>query len=302
MIRITRREVLGSLAAVAALPKLAVASTGQAVKVIPKSGENLPVIGMGSWITFNVGRDRSLRDQRAEVLRAFFAAGGGAIDSSPMYGSSEEVIGYCLDKLSDTSGLFSATKVWTPLTWHGEGQMEDSEALWGLKRFDLMQVHNLLNLDGHMETLVDWKSRGRIRYIGITTSHGRRHAELERAMNEQPVDFAQFTYNIVNREAERRLLPAAADLGIATIINRPFGGGRLVNRFEKYPLPEWAPEIDCRNWPQFLLKFIVSHPAVSCAIPATSRVDHINENMGAGQGTMPDAKTRKMMIDYVEAL
>lgn len=302
MAPISRRAFVSSLAALSALPNLALARSGQATKVIPKSGEALPVIGMGSWMTFNVGEDMSLRNKRTDVLRAFFAAGGGMIDSSPMYGSSEEVIGYCLGKLPKTDGLFTATKVWTPMSWHGVGQMEESQDLWKVKRFDLMQVHNLLNLDGHMETLVDWKAQGRIRYIGITTSHGRRHNDFERAMQDKPVDFAQFTYNILNREAENRLLPAAADLGIATIINRPFSRGALIDRFARYPLPEWAAEIDCKNWPQFLLKFIVSHPAVTCAIPATSQVDHMNENMGAGRGRMPDAKMRKMMTDYVEAL
>ncbi len=302
MAPISRRAFVSSLAALTALPNLALARAGQATKVIPKSGEALPVIGMGSWMTFNVGTDMALRNERTDVLRAFFAAGGGMIDSSPMYGSSEEVIGYCLGKLPQTDGLFTATKVWTPMSWHGVGQMEESEDLWKVKRFDLMQVHNLLNLDGHMETLVDWKAQGRIRYIGITTSHGRRHADFEQAMKKKPVDFAQFTYNILNREAENRLLPAAADLGIATIINRPFSRGALIDQFARYPLPEWAAEIDCENWPQFLLKFIVSHPAVTCAIPATSQVDHMNENMGAGRGRMPDAKIRKMMIDHVEAL
>lgn len=302
MLHLTRREFLSSLVAMTALPGSALAETVQASKPIPKSGETLPVIGMGSWITFNVGEDINLRNKRVEVLRAFFAAGGGVIDSSPMYGSSEAVIGYCLERLSSKPGLFTATKVWTPLTWIGVGQMTESEEFWGTERFDLMQVHNLLNLDGHMETLVEWKVKGRIRHIGITTSHGRRHEEFERAMKEKPVDFGQFTYNILKREAEKRLLPAAADLGIAIIINRPFGGGWLIERLSRYPLPPWAPEIDCHNWPQFLLKFIVSHPAVTCAIPATSRVDHMRENMGAGRGTMPDARTRRMMVDYVEAL
>ncbi len=271
-------------------------------KAIPASGEQLPVIGMGSWITFNVGDDPTLRAARVKVLQAFFDQGGAVIDSSPMYGSSEEVIGHCLARISNKQALFSATKVWTYSRWLGVRQMEASQRLWGEDRFDLKQIHNLLDWQTHLATLLDWKAQGRVRYIGVTTSHGRRHEALEKVMAEQPLDFVQFTYNILDREAERRLLPLAAERGLAVIINRPFRRGALFDLFERHPLPDWASEFDCANWAQYFLKFIVSHPAVTCAIPATSRVDHMLENLGAGYGRLPDPAMRERMIRYLENL
>lgn len=257
---------------------------------------------MGSWITFNVGPVKALRDARVKVLQTFFDHGGGMVDSSPMYGSSEEVIGYCLERIKNDDTLFSATKVWTLSQSRGVDQMQQSERLWGERQFDLMQIHNLLDWDAHLETLTAWKAQGRIRYIGVTTSHGRRHDDLEELMKTKPFDFVQFTYNILDREAEKRLLPLAADRGIAVICNRPFRRKRLVTMFQKHPLPDWAGEIGCANWPQFLLKFIVSHPAVTCAIPATSRIDHMAENMGALMGPQPDEPMRRRMVQYVESL
>jgi len=260
------------------------------------------VIGMGSWITFNVGGDRALRDQRAEVLREFFTRGGRVIDSSPMYGTSAKVIGYGLEKLGRPPQLFSAEKVWTWLQGDGPGQMEEQRASWGVGHFDLMQVHNLLNWEGHLETLKRWKEAGRIRYLGITTSHGSRRAEMEAVMKSQPLDFVQFTYNILDRAAEQRLLPLAADRGQAVLVNRPFRQKALIRRFEKHPLPDWAAEFGAASWPQFLLKFVISHPAVTCAIPATSRADHMAENMGALIGPLPDAELRWRMVATVESL
>lgn len=271
-------------------------------KAIPATGERLPVIGMGSWITFNVGADRFLRAERLKVLQAFFDEGGAVIDSSPMYGSSEEVIGFCLERIANKRALFSATKVWTIFKSFGVRQMKASRQLWGTDRFDLMQIHNMLDWETHLETLLDWKAQGRVRYIGMTTSHGRRHDALETVMSEQPLDFVQFTYNILDREAERRLLPLAAERGLAVIVNRPFRRGALFDDFERRPLPDWTGEFDCANWAQFFLKFIVSHPAVTCAIPATSQVDHMRENMGAAFGRLPDPETRERMIRYVESL
>ncbi len=304
---LSRRAFLASLgmlgAAAALVPGPARAAPGPMLKkAIPATGEQVPVIGMGSWITFNVGDDEELRAHRAEVLKVFFDRGGGVIDSSPMYGSSEDVIGYCLARLENTEALFSATKVWTPFKWLGSGQMAESRELWGVERFDLMQIHNLLNWEGHLETLLEDKASGRIRHIGITTSHGRRHDEFERVMAQQPIEAVQFTYNILDREAERRLLPLAAERRLAVIVNRPFRRKQLFRMFEHHPLPEWAAEIDCANWAQFFLKFIVSHPAVTCAIPATSRVDHMEENMGALYGRLPDQATRERMIRHVESL
>jgi len=212
------------------------------------------------------------------------------------------VIGYCLKRLSNAQPLFAATKVWTPFQWLGVQQMEASEALWGTDRFDLMQVHNLLDWEAHLETLLEWKAQGRVRYIGMTTSHGRRHDDLEKIMATQPIDFVQFTYNVLDREAETRLLPLAAERGLAVIVNRPFRRGALFDLFDHRPLPDWAGDIDCTNWAQVFLKFTVSHPAVTCAIPATSRVDHMLENMGAAYGRLPDGEMRRRMVRYVESL
>jgi len=299
--RVDRRTVLAGLAA-SVLPVLGGAAAARLARPIPSSGERLPVIGMGSWITFDVGDDRRERAQRVEVLRNFFAAGGGMIDSSPMYGSSEEVIGHCLSRLAEHTGLFTATKVWTPFESHGAGQIEASRRLWGAARFDLMQVHNLLNWDGHLRTLRARRDAGQIRYIGVTTSHGRRHETLEKVMKSERLDFVQLTYNMVNRATEKRLLPLAAERGQAVIVNRPFLRGELFDYVEGHPLPPWAAEFGAANWAQFFLKWVISHPAVTCAIPATSRPDHMRENMGAGLGPLPDAKTRAHMLAHVEGL
>ncbi len=303
---LSRRRLLrglGALGIASIGPRRAFAAPGPPqTKPIPATGELLPVIGMGSWITFDVGADAALRAERLQVLQAFFEEGGALIDSSPMYLSSQEVIGHCLARISDKPSLFAATKVWTMTRALGIRQMEASQQLWGVDRFDLMQVHNLLDWETHLETLIEWKAQGRVRYIGVTTSHGRRHETLEKVMAEQPIDFVQFTYNILDREAEQRLLPLATERRLAVIINRPFRRGALFEIVGKRPLPEWAGDIDCANWAQFFLKFIVSHPAVTCAIPATSRVDHMRENMGAASGSLPDAGLRARMIRYVEGL
>jgi diketogulonate reductase-like aldo/keto reductase len=263
------------------------------------------VIGMGSWITFDVAFTEDNEEAlatRVKVLQTFFDRGGAIIDSSPMYGNSEEVIGYCLERINNDDALFAMSKVWTWGRRIGIYQMESSQEFWGVDRFDLMQIHNMLDWEVHLETLQQWKAEGRIRYVGITTSHGRRHEELEKVLKKVPFDFVQFTYNIIDREVEQRLLPLAADRGMAVIINRPFQGGDLFDYVEDKPLPAWAAEFDCRNWAQFFLKFIVSHPQVSYAIPATRRVDHMQENMGACYGRLPDAKTRQRMIDYFQSL
>nr|WP_218109849.1 aldo/keto reductase [Oligoflexus tunisiensis] len=269
---------------------------------IPSTGAMLPLIGMGTWITFNVGNSERLRNTRTDVLREFFKWGGGLIDSSPMYGSSEEVVGYGLAKLNFPPTLFSATKVWTSSVTEGLEQIQESKKLWKLKKFDLLQVHNLDGWEGHLKTLFKMKESGALGHVGVTTSHGRRHDELERIMRTQPLDFVQLTYNIRDRAVESRLLGLAQDRGIAVIANRPLDGGDLIRRVQGKPLPPWAREIDCQNWPQFLLKFIVSHPAITCAIPATRVVTHMRENMGAGRGRLPDAATRVKMIQYMASL
>jgi aryl-alcohol dehydrogenase-like predicted oxidoreductase len=278
-----------------------VAASDMLLRPIPATGELLPAIGMGSWITFNVGEDEERRDRRVEVLRAFFAAGGTLIDSSPMYGSSEAVIGYGLERLGDVP-LFAATKVWTPIAMLGPGQMERSRSVWGIERFDLVQIHNMLAWEGHLETLLADKQAGRVRYVGMTTSHGRRHDDLAAVMAARPLDFVQFSYSVADREAERRLLPLAAERLLAVIVNRPFDGGDLFRVVEGKPLPNWAAEIDCVNWAQFFLKFVVAHPAVTCAIPATSRVDHMQQNMGALTGRLPDPDLRERMARHLLSL
>ncbi len=273
-------------------------------KPIPSTGEEIPVVGMGTWQTFNVGGDEKLREARTEVLEAFFSHGGGMIDSSPMYGSSQDVVGYGLEKLDMSEGLFSADKVWTRDGGATREQIAETADKWRVETFDLMQVHNLLAWEEHLATLEQMKEAGEIRYIGITTSHGRRHGEFAKVMKNHDLDFVQLTYNLVDRQVEERLLPLAVEQDIAVICNRPFRGGSLVDRFQDadHPLPEWADEYGISNWPQFLLKFIVSHPAVTCAIPATTRVEHMHENMGAARGEMPDPAGRKRMIEYTGSL
>jgi len=295
---------LGALGAAAALP-LPFPAHGRAAPItcpIPSTGECLPVVGMGSWLTFDVGDDPQALAQRVAVVRTFFAHGGALIDSSPMYGSSEATLGYCLRHVDNAQALFAATKVWTAGRRPGLEQMARSRALWGVPRFDLMQVHNLVDWRTHLESLRAMKAEGRIRYLGVTTSHGRRHGLLEQLLDGETLDFVQLTYNLADREADRRLLPLAAERGVAVIVNRPFQRGGLFDRVHGQPLPGWAAEIDCANWAQFFLKFAVSHPAVTCVIPATSRVDHMRENMGALYGRLPDADMRRRMLMHFQSL
>jgi diketogulonate reductase-like aldo/keto reductase len=269
-------------------------------RAIPSSGEAVPVVGLGTWITFNVGHDAPARQQCTQVMRAFFEAGGRLIDSSPMYGSSQGVVGEGLQRLGAAASAFSADKVWT--SGDGAAQVEASRRLWGVQRFDLLQVHNLVGWEKQLALLEAMKREGRVRYIGITTSEGRRHGEIERIMRERRIDFVQFSYNLLDREAESRLLPLARDRGIAVLANRPFREGALLQQLARHPLPGWAQEIDCVSWAQAALKFIVSHPAVTCAIPATSRVDHLRENMAAARGRRPDEALRRRMAADAGAL
>lgn len=273
-------------------------------KAIPATGERISAIGMGTWRTFNVGGDPQLRAERTEVLRTFLEQGGEVVDSSPMYGSAQAVLGHAIAELDAGDRIFSADKVWTR---DGEATREQSSASaseWGIARFDLMQVHNLLSWEAHLETLKAMKEEGEVRYIGITTSHGRRHDDFERIMAKHDLDFVQLTYNLADREAEERLLPLAREKGIAVLANRPFKGGGLIKGLKRnnIPLPDWAHEVDSANWAEFLLKFIVSHPAVTCAIPATSQVAHMRENMGAAYGELPDERQRQRMVNYLESL
>ena len=302
----TRRVVLtaGIALTAAAVPRLSPrAQPVQPItRRIPSTGELIPAIGLGTWITFNVGNDPVLRDECATVMAAFFEGGGRMIDSSPMYGSSQPTVGYGLKKLRSPQALFSAEKVWTSNPSSGPAQIERSRAFWGVPKFDLLQVHNLLSWEEHLKTLLAMKAAGQVRYVGITTSEGRRHDLIEEIMRTQPIDFVQVTYNMVDREIEERILPLAQDRGIGVIVNRPFQEGHLVRQLVRHPLPRWVGETGASNWAQFILKFILSHPAVTCAIPATTRVDHVRENLTAATGMLPEEALRQRMAAYVQDL
>jgi diketogulonate reductase-like aldo/keto reductase len=269
---------------------------------IPSTGERIPVIGMGTSRTFDVGDDSAARARLTQVLQVFFDNGGALIDSSPMYGSSEMVVGDLLKMISNKEKFFAATKVWTEGKQNGIDQMRESMRLMGVAVMDLMQIHNLVDWKTHLPTLRQWKQEGKIRYVGITTSHGRSHAELMQILRTEKLDFVQFTYSIGNRTAEDNLLPLAADRGTATLINRPFQRGALFRKVKGKTLPEWAKEFDCNSWAQFFLKFAVTHPAVTCAIPATSKVHHMEDNMAANFGKMPSPSMRKRMLQYFDSL
>lgn len=302
-LRMSRRAMLAGLAGTATMAGFPVIGrTAGITRAIPSTGEKLPVIGLGSWITFNVGNDPRGRAASIAVMRDFFKAGGRMVDSSPMYGSSQGVIGEGLRTLNAKEQVFSAEKVWTSSGRSGPQQIEQTRRHWGVERFDLLQVHNLLGWEAHLETLRTMKADGRLRYIGVTTSEGRRHDEIERIMRSQPVDFVQVSYNVLDREIEQRILPLARDRKIGVIVNRPFRQGDLIQTVERHPLPGWTAEIEARNWAQLLLKFIIAQPDVTCVIPATTRTQHLAENMGAGHGPLPDANFRRRMISHVEAL
>jgi len=302
-----RRSLLRALAATAlpAAPKLALAQTPTArapiTRTVPASGETLPAVGVGSWLTFNVPPDTAAATRLAPVLATFFERGGAMIDSSPMYGYSESVIGWMLKQLAHPH-LFSATKIWTVGRALGRLQLERSLELWGVEKLDLVHVHNLLDWETHLPTLSEMRAAGRVRYIGVTTSEGNKHDEMERALKLERFDFVQLTYNFADRRIEDRLLPLAADRGAAVVINRPFDGGALFRAVRGKPLPAFARDFDCENWAQFFLKFILSHPAVTCAIPATRQPAHMLENMGALYGRLPDAALRRRMIQQMEIL
>lgn len=303
-IAVSRRTFLKSSCAMSALmalwPKELLAAKANVIKrTIPSSGERLSVIGMGTSRTFS---DDVSKEQLGEVMHTFFDHGGQLIDSSPMYGPAERLVGGLLKTTKNARGLFVATKVWTDGKQSGIEQMGRSMQLLGVGAIDLMQIHNLRDWKVHIPTLREWKAQGKIRYLGITTSHGSRHGEFETIMKTEQLDFVQFSYNLVDREAERRLFPLSAEKGIATLINRPFQRGGMFDKVEGKKLPDWAAEFDCTSWAQFFLKFVVSHPQVTNVIPATSKVNHMIDNMGAGYGRLPDAKMRERMVRYLEAL
>jgi aryl-alcohol dehydrogenase-like predicted oxidoreductase len=301
---ISRREFLAFTAGSAALALTGGQAMAESIvrKPIPRSGEALPVIGLGTWQTFDVGTNQAAREPLKEVLREFVRAGGSVIDSSPMYGNSETVAGDIAHELGLHKQLFLATKVWTSGRDAGVRQMEESFRRLRAQRMDLMQVHNLVDYRTHLETLRRWKEPGKVRYIGVTHYTSSAYDQLARVLASEDLDFVQFNYSLGEREAEKRLLPLAAEKQLGVLINRPFSEGRLFRRAAGKPLPPWAKEIGCASWAQFFLKFIVSHPAVTCAIPATSKVAHLTDNMRAGLAPMPDAATRARMARYFDDL
>jgi diketogulonate reductase-like aldo/keto reductase len=269
------------------------------LRSIPASDELLPALGLGSWITFDVPPgEKPGRERCFEVIREFLRDGGRMLDSSPMYGYAQDLIGAALRQPDMPAGTFSATKVWIPGASLGEAQMEQALELWGLEQFDLIHVHNMVDWQNHLPWLQRWQADGKVRYLGISTSHGRRHEDMAEVIRTQPFDFVQFTYNLADREAEQQLLPLARQHGKAVVINRPFRGGDLFRQVAGRPLPGWAPDLGCSTWAQFFLSWVISHPAVTCAIPATSNPDHLRENMAALRAPLPSEPQRQQMLEW----
>ena len=286
-------------AAAGAGPGRASAASTLLQRPIPSSGEAIPAIGLGTWRTFDVGSGADVRAPLKDVLQKFVELGGRVLDSSPMYGTAESVAGDLAGGAHLTDKLFWATKVWTSGAAAGVTQMEQSLARLRVKRLDLMQIHNLLDWRTHLKTLREWKTAGRVRYIGVTHYTAGAYDELERVLRAEPLDFVQVNYSIGEREAERRILPLARERGVAVLVNRPFTEGGLFQRVRSTPLPAWAAELGCESWAQLFLKWILAHPAVTCVIPATSRVAHLVDNMKAGIGPLPDAAARERMAAAV---
>ena len=273
-----------------------------ASRVFPQNKVNLTKIGLGTWQTFDAGDDAAERERLREVVRIFAAAGRGVVDSSPMYGSSESVAGDLIAELGVRDKLFIATKVWTSGREDGIHQMETSFKRLRVKVMDLMQVHNLLDVATHTKTLQQWREQGRVRHIGITHYTASAYSEVERWLKTGAYDFVQINYSLGERDAETRLLPLAAERKINVIINRPFAGSALFSQTKGKQLPSWAAELGIASWAQYFLKWIVSHPAVTCASPGTGRPEHMRDNLAAGSGPMPDAAARRRMTEYFDAL
>ncbi|HYH98733.1 aldo/keto reductase [Hyalangium sp.] len=313
--RLSRREVLaaglGSTLLLGAGPSQGPAQRAPAqtpapaekrtmlTRPIPRTGEQLPVIGLGTWQTFNVGKDAKERAPLRDVLKRFLERGGRVIDSSPMYDRAELVVGDLLEELGQARTPFLASKVWTMGRAEGEQQMRTSIQRMGRGRMDLMQVHNLVDVKTHLATLREWQESGRIRYIGVTHYQPSSFETLEKLIRQEAIDFVQLPYSIVQREADTRLLPACADQGVAVLVMSPFEQGGLFQKVRGKPLPGWAAEFDCASWAQFFLKFILGHPAVTCPIPATSNPKHLDDNLKAGFGRLPDEKTRAKMVKHL---
>ena len=300
----SRRQLLKKLSAaviVLNLPEQRLPVTDAGVKMhtrlIPSTKEQLPVVGCGTYRTFDVGTAPEERAPLTAVLQVLFDAGGSLIDTSPMYGAAERVVGDLLAQTQNRSHAFLATKVWTAGQQSGRDQIQHSFELLQDRRIDLIQVHNLLDWKLQLPTLRELKRAGHIRYVGITHYSAASFPEVEAVLRSETLDFLQINYAMNDTQAERRILPLAADRGVAVIVNQPFGGGRLLGDLQRRPLPSWAHEIDCQSWAQVLLKYVLAHPAVTCVIPGTGRPEHMRDNVAAGFGRLPDAALRARMID-----
>jgi len=278
------------------------AETALLTRPIPSTGEPLPAVGLGTWQSFDVAGDPAAVEEARETLRALAAAGGRVLDSSPMYGSAEAVAGQLVHELGLRERVFVATKVWTEGRNAGRAQMDASMKKLRVERLDLMQVHNLVDAGTHLQTLREWKAAGRVRYVGVTHYHAGAHAALETVVRSGEVQFVQVNYSLDEPEAERRLLPAAAASGVAVVVNRPFAEGSMFRRVKGKPLPPLAGELGCASWAQYFLKWILGHPAVTCAIPGTRNPKHLADNLAAARGPIPDAAARKRMAEHFAAL
>jgi len=272
------------------------------LRPIPKTGEMIPAVGLGTWQGFDVAGSAQELSQARETLRVFSERGGRVVDSSPMYGSAESVTGQLAAELGLASKLFVATKVWTSGRDAGIRQMEDSMRKLRVERLDLMQVHNLLDVRTHLATLREWKRGGRVRYLGVTHYSAGAHADLERVIAPGDIDFVQVNYSLAEPEADRRLLAVAAETRTAVIVNRPFAEGGMFRRVKSKPLPDWAKDLGCASWAQFFLKWILAHPAVTCAIPGTRNPKHAADNLGAASDRLPDEVTRRRMASHFNSL
>lgn len=299
----TRRESLKTIGMAAMAPVASswvpAQDSSPLRRPVPSSGELIPCIGVGTWQTFDVGDSEKDRQPLRDVLKTLIAKGGSVVDSSPMYGRSEEVVGDLSSELNLNQKLFIATKVWTTGKDSGIRQMNDSFRLMRRKKIELMQIHNLQDWQTHLQTLRKWKDEGKIKYIGLTHYTNSAHERIPSILEKEKVDFIQINYNLLDRHAEERLLPFARDKGVAVLINQPFESGSLFQRVKGKQLPAWAADFDCNSWGQFFLKFILSHPAVTCAIPGTSRPDHMADNMGAAYGRLPSSKQRMEMAKII---
>ena len=303
---LSRRQAMGLLAgaglAATIGPRAGRAEPSWIKRPIPSTGEELPVVGLGTWQAFDVGSSAAELEPRRQVLARFAERGAKVIDSSPMYGRAEATVGALVAELSIRPDLFLATKVWTSGKRAGIEEMNRSFDRLGVESLELMQVHNLVDVETHLDTLAEWQAAGRVRYVGITHYVSAAYPEIEQVAMTRKLDFVQLNYSLLEREAEQRILDVLADRGVGVIVNRPYAGGSLFQQVRGAELPEWADEIGCASWGQFFLKYILGHPAVTCVIPGTSKVGHLDDNLDAGTGVLPDANLRRRMAEHFDQL